>query len=326
MKILFADYETGLLAGRKHEEEVLKKNHPDWETVFFEYDDNQTEFYRVLEDADALVTAFLKIDDEVLNHAKKLKIISVDATGYNAIDLDAAKKHGVRVCAVRDYCSDDVAEFAISLACALIKNIKTYNCQIDDQKIWDYSKASPQKRLSEHVLGIFGLGRIGQKTLRLARGLGMKVVAYDPYLPKEIAKTLDVKLLSKEDAFKKCDLLINHMRLTAETKNFFSSSEFFMMKEKKPYFINVARGESVDEKALLEALDKGFIKGCALDVLQSEHPDLESSPFVGRKNVLLSPHAAFYSQTSMEKLEEITCQNIVSFFEKRLDDVDWFVD
>lgn len=109
MKILFADYETGLLAGRKHEEEVLKKNHPDWETVFFEYDDNQTEFYRVLEDADSLVTAFLKIDDEVLNHAKKLKIISVDATGYNAIDLDAAKKHGVRVCAVRDYCSDDVA-------------------------------------------------------------------------------------------------------------------------------------------------------------------------------------------------------------------------
>lgn len=73
MKILFADYETGLLAGRKHEEEVLKKNHPDWETVFFEYDDNQTEFYRVLEDADALVTAFLKIDDEVLNHAKNLK-------------------------------------------------------------------------------------------------------------------------------------------------------------------------------------------------------------------------------------------------------------
>ena len=99
-----------------------------------------------------------------------------------------------------------------------------------------------------------------------------------------------------------------------------------MMKEKKPYFINVARGESVDEKALLEALDKGFIKGCALDVLQSEHPDLENCPFVGRKNVLLSPHAAFYSQTSMEKLEEITCQNIVSFFEKRLDDVDWFVD
>lgn len=148
MKILFADYETGLLAGRKHEEEVLKKNHPDWETVFFEYDDNQTEFYRVLEDADALVTAFLKIDDEVLNHAKKLKIISVDATGYNAIDLDAAKKHGVRVCAVRDYCSDDVAEFAISLACALVKNIKTYNCQIDEQKIWDYSKASPQKRLT----------------------------------------------------------------------------------------------------------------------------------------------------------------------------------
>lgn len=226
MKILFADYETGLLAGRKHEEEVLKKNHPDWETVFFEYDDNQTEFYRVLEDADALVTAFLKIDDEVLNHAKKLKIISVDATGYNAIDLDAAKKHGVRVCAVRDYCSDDVAEFAISLACALVKNIKTYNCQIDDQKIWDYSKASPQKRLSEHVLGIFGLGRIGQKTLRLARGLGMKVVAYDPYLPKEIAKTLDVKLLSKEDAFKKCDLLINHMRLTAETKNFFQALHF----------------------------------------------------------------------------------------------------
>lgn len=261
MKILFADYETGLLAGRKHEEEVLKKNHPDWETVFFEYDDNQTEFYRVLEDSDALVTAFLKIDDEVLNHAKKLKIISVDATGYNAIDLDAAKKHGVRVCAVRDYCSDDVAEFAISLACALVKNIKTYNCQIDDQKIWDYSKASPQKRLSEHVLGIFGLGRIGQKTLMLARCLGMKVVAYDPYLPKEIAKNLDVKLLSKEDAFKKCDLLINHMRLTAETKNFFSSSEFFMMKEKSLISSTLQGANQLTKKHCSKHLTKDLSKG-----------------------------------------------------------------
>ncbi len=326
MKILFADYRTGLLPGRKHEEEVLKKNHPDWETVFFEYDDNPEAFYQVLEDADALVTAFLKIDDEVLDHAEKLKLISVDATGYNAIDLDAARKHGVRVCAVRDYCSDDVAEFAVSLACALVKNIKDYNCQIDEQKTWDYSQASPQKRLSEQVLGIFGLGRIGQKTLRLARGLGMEVVAYDPFLPGEISEKLGVRMLSREEMFRKCDLLINHMRLTDETKNFFSSSEFFMMKEKHPYFINVARGESVDEKALLTALDRGFIKGCALDVLQSEHPDLESCPFVGRKNVLLSPHAAFYSQTSMEKLEEITCQNVVSFLEGKHDDVDWFVD
>lgn len=326
MKILFADYKTGLLADRKHEEEVLQEHHPDWKVEFFEYTGDEDAFHTALHDADALVTAFLSIDDDVLDQAPKLKLISVDATGYSNVDLNAARRHGVRVCAVRDYCSDDVAEFAITLTCALIRNLKLYNRDIDERHIWDYSRAEPGKRISEHVLGIFGLGRIGQKTLRLARGLGMTVVAHDPWLPAEVAEGLGVRMLSENEMYRECDVLVNHMRLTDETRNFFSDSAFQRMKVKRPLFVNVARGEAVDEKALLAALDRGFIRGCALDVLASEKPDLEDCPFTGRNNVLLSPHAAFYSRTSLESLEEITCRNIVNFLDGRLAEVDWLVD
>lgn len=326
MKVVLADYPTGLLAGRKHEVSVLKNRHPDWEVVFCVYDDTDKEkFLAELSDADALITAFIKIDETLLKYAPNLKLISIDATGYNNVDLVAATHHNVKVCTVSDYCSDDVAEFTIALIFALSKRLKGYTHAIDNQQIWDNAIFTPPVRLNRQCLGILGLGRIGQKVATRAQALGMSVIAYDPYLPSKIAEKMQIKLVNTTELYQQADFISNHMRLDDSTRDFFDTAAFNEMSEKKPYFINVARGESVVESALIDALDTDKISGAALDVLRSEHPTLDNNPLLNRTNVLLSPHAAFYSQTSLYELERISCENVVNFFEHHYEKIDNFV-
>lgn len=312
MKIVISDYPDSMMPSHDYEKEILRSGlGDDIEIVVYEYSDaKRQEFYDVIHDADAILTAFTHIDAKAMDHAPKLKVISMNATGYDNVDLQAANQRRIGVCPVGEYCTKDVAEFAITMMMALVKNVKYYITDIDQHNKWRYDYPNANARLSEMTLGICGLGKIGKTVARKALGLGMTVIACDPFISKP--DDLDVELVTREDLFARADIVANHMNLN-ETNYAYFDSEAFAQMVKRPYFINMGRGACVVEADLIAALDKGLLKGAALDVLKDETPDLANHSLVGRENVYITPHAAFYSSSSLKDLQRISTENIVNY-------------
>ncbi len=315
LKVLISDY-PNVLAERDLSIEVnlLKELLPaDSEISVYPYV-NEGEFIERMSGVDVLLTAFLPLGETVLENFPDLKGIAVNATGTNTIDLDYAEKLGIAVRNLGAYSTEDVANHAISLLLALNQKLFLHRKYID-AGFWNYQKVGEVRRLSSQTLAIFGLGRIGQAVAKRAQSFGMRVIAYDPFLPEEVADELGVKLVSVETIQAQADVVSLHLFANSANEHFFNRA-FFKGLKKPIFFINVARGSLVDEMALLEALDEGKVIGAGLDVLESENPDLLSSPFVGRDNVLLTPHAAFYSQESLYTLQTQTVKNAVAILKE----------
>lgn len=315
LKVLISDY-PNVLAERDLSIEVnlLKELLPaDSEISVYPYV-NEGEFIERMSGVDVLLTAFLPLGETVLENFPDLKGIAVNATGTNTIDLDYAEKLGIAVRNLGAYSTEDVANHAISLLLALNQKLFLHRKYID-AGFWNYQKVGEVRRLSSQTLAIFGLGRIGQAVAKRAQSFGMRVIAYDPFLPEEIADELGVKLVSVEMIQAQADVVSLHLFANSANEHFFNRA-FFKGLKKPIFFINVARGSLVDELALIEALDEGKVIGAGLDVLESENPDLLSSPFVGRDNVLLTPHAAFYSQESLYTLQTQTVKNAVAILKE----------
>nr|WP_276933900.1 NAD(P)-dependent oxidoreductase [Globicatella sulfidifaciens] len=323
MKILISDYPDSMMPTHELEKEILNEGLNNPEIVVHDYsDDNREAFLKEIEDADALLTAFIKIDEEVFARAKKLKHVSLNATGYDNIDLEAAKRYNVGISPVGEYCTTDVAEFTISVIVALIKDLKKHTYNVEKDHIWQYDAVFANKRINEMVLGVVGFGRIGRAVAMRARNLGMRVVAtdIDPSITNELAIQIGVELVEPDELFAVSDVIANHMNLNETNHNYFDKSVFKKM-AKKPYFINMGRGACVVEEELIEALDKGMLRGAAVDVLSDETPDLEHHPLVGRSNVIVTPHAAFFSDTSVRELQRLSTQNIVYYLNGQIEKV-----
>ncbi len=321
MKVLISDYAAGLMPTHDYECSILNFSMPNVEIEVYVYtDENREEFLNKMEDVDALLTAFIKIDKEVLDRSKNLKCISINATGYDNVDLEEATKHNVGVMPIGEYCTLDVAEHTIALMLALNKNLKHYINDIDERHIWRYNSVESPVRIGNQVLGIFGFGKIGRAVAKLAQGLGMEVIAHDPNVGRDLAKSMGVKLVDKETILKTADVITNHMNLDKFNTAYFTKKEFEIMK-KKPILLNLGRGMSINEDDLAYALDKGLIRAAGLDVLYDENPDLKNHKLAHRENVIITPHSAFYSYDSMRDLQRISCENIVYYLLGKKDKV-----
>ena len=314
MKIVISDYKDSMMPSHDIEFEVLKKGlGEDVDVVVYEYsDDKKEEFYQVIQDADALLTAFIQFDKEMFNHAPNIKVISINATGYDNVDLSVAKSRHVGICPVGEYCTIDVAEYTISLILSLVKNLKIYSYDVEKNHKWRYEVGEENKRIQDLTLGVFGFGKIGKAVAKRAVALGMRVLACDPKADKEEAVKLDVEIVDPEQLLKESDVITNNMNLNESNYHFFDLEKFSKMAQ-KPYFINMGRGACVVEEDLSKALDLGYIKGAGLDVLKDEHPDLVHHDLVNRNNVIITPHAAFYTSSSIADLQRISSQNIVYY-------------
>lgn len=322
MKVLISDYAESMMPSHDLEIQCIREGlGQDTEIEVYAYtDEKREEFLEKLADCDGLLTAFVKIDEEAFKRAPKLKVVALNSTGWDLVDLDAATEHGVKVCPVGEYCTWDVSEGAVAYVFALSKQLKFYGRQIDQEHRWDYSAGQSWPRVEENTVGIFGLGKIGKCTAKKLSGLVSKVIAYDPFVDPKEAEKIGVQLLGADEVLEQSDIIISHMLLTDETRNMFDQGAFSKMK-RKPFLINMGRGQCVDEKALVEALDEGKIRGYAADVLSDETPDLEHHPLVGRDDVMLTPHSSFYSSTSIEALERISASNLVHVLKGELDQV-----
>lgn len=309
MKILICSYEKNLIKKMDYEIQCLNQYLPEAEIVVKQYVDQES-FIKHLDGVDALLTVFIPINADVLKVAKSLKIISLSSTGYSNIDIKTASELGIKICNIYEYCTNEVADHAMALILTLGRKLKQYEKSINIDKIWQFDIASPVLRFSEHILGIYGLGRIGQAIAKRAKAFGMKVVAVDPYIPVDVAKKLGVELVDDTYIQQYATIISNHMNVTNENVNYFDQSYFQKLKC-QPIFINVSRGESVNQNDLINALENGFIIGAGIDVLDSENPNLDNLPLLGMDNVIVTPHAAFYSEQSIMDLKHISVMNLI---------------
>lgn len=323
MKIVISDYPDALKRDIRHEVELLEKAFPTGIIVVHPYLEQES-FLKVMEDAEGLLTAFLTIDDDLMAQCNMLKCISVNATGYNSIDIQAAKSRNIVVCALRDYCTEEVAEFTLALLLSLAKKIKLHQHFIEEEGVWQYKRVGPVSRLRGKTLAVMGFGRIGQAVAKRAQAFGIEVIAVDPFLPPQIAEGLGVRLVDREYVQKHADIISNHMSVSNESAPYYDWN-FFKKLERKPIFINVGRGVSVDEQALLKALDQEIIAAAGLDVLADDGITIASNPLVGRENVIITPHAAFYSDESLKALQDISCQNLIHCLQGELDKINYIV-
>lgn len=322
-KIVICDYSNVMEASYdrtiKALEDSMGSALKDYQVVIEPYE-NDEKLIATLQDAEGLITAFLEIGEEILSRTPALKCISVSAVGYGNIDCYAANRHGVKVCHIAEYCTQEVAEHTFSLMGALNRNLMFYRNAIENEHKWVYHEISGGRTLSNKTLAIWGYGKIGKRVAEIAKGYRMTILAVDPYANPEAARLEGVEIVDADEALQRADVISNHMNLTTDNKHYFCQETFGKM-EKKPIFINVGRGACVNEADLVKALDEGLISAAGLDVLEAEEPDLTQCQLLNRPNVIITPHSAFYSDDSIEALQKISGENMGYYLTGAVDKV-----
>jgi D-3-phosphoglycerate dehydrogenase len=279
----------------------------------------EDDIIRNAEDADAVigVVSLHPFNRRVLKALSKCRIVAGMGIGFNTTDLDAASEYGIAVTNVPDYCLDEVSGLAMALMLALGHKIpqldkavreRRINLTMDRQAVTEI--AHPIFRMRDQILGIIGFGKIGTTTALKAKGLGMRVVAYDPYVLGPVMESHGVKPVDLETLLTESDFISLHTPLTAETTNMIGYWEFKKMKQ-TCYFINTARGGCVDQDGLVQALQEGVIAGAGIDVTVDE-PISPGNPLLKIQNVILTGHAAWYSTASEVEVQYKPMTQVVS--------------
>jgi glycerate dehydrogenase len=269
-----------------------------------------------ISEAHIVLTNKVPITKGTIAISPTLQLIQVVATGYNNVDIDAAKRYGVAVCNVSGYSTPAVAQHALTLLLNLTTGIHRYAQEAAEWPKSPYFTRldHPISELSGKVLGIAGMGTIGSLLATLAEALGMKVVSLkregqsSPYAGQANRLRLD-----PDEFFPRCDAISLHCPLTAETHHLINAKTLDQMKS-SAYLINTGRGDLVDEPALAEALRQGNIAGAGLDVLSTEPPPADHvllSPDI--PNLIITPHTAWASVESRQRLLDGVAMNIQAF-------------
>lgn len=254
----------------------------------------------VAKDADAILVTYAKLTREILTQLTKCKAIGRFGLGVDNIDLVAAKEKGIAVNYVPDYCIREVSDHTMALLLSLIRKIPLSNKLVQSGR-WEMPAVVPIRRLEGTVLGLVGFGHIPRLVAPKAQAFGMKVLAYDPYAKPELFMAAGVESVDFDTLLKTSDYVSVHAPLLPATRGLMNAEVFGKMK-KGAYIVNTARGPLIDEPALIAALDAGQVGGAGLDVVTTE-PLTKDSPLLGRDNVIITPHTAFYSIEALEELQ-----------------------
>jgi D-3-phosphoglycerate dehydrogenase / 2-oxoglutarate reductase len=257
--------------------------------------------------ADALIVQWAPVSAAVLDAAPRVRFISRLGIGYDMIDVAAATERGVAVANTPDYCVDEVVAHALAMALWLLRGLGRFDAAVRNSAWSAVAPYPPACRPSETTIGVVGLGRIGARVAGQAAALGFRVLACDPYA----AAPDGVPLTTFEDLLGRSDLVTLHAPLTAQTRHLLRGETIAMMRP-GALLVNTCRGGLVEEVALVESLRSERLGGAALDVFETE-PLPASSPLRQLPNVLLSPHAAWYSPASLAELPVQAARQVVDF-------------
>lgn len=241
--------------------------------------------------------------------AENLKIVARAGVGLDNIDVPAASEAGIVVAYTPDENSVAVVELTIGLILALARKIVAANRDTRSGN-W-HRKAMTGTEIRGKTLGVVGFGRIGSLTAVAARGLGMQILAYDPYVDPGAEHVIraGAKIVELKALLERSDMVSCHLPATDQTRGLFNAERFRQMKPAS-FFVNVARGEIVDEAALIDALQSGHLAGAALDVRQSEPPS--HGPLNEMDQVILTPHVGGFTKEAQDRVVAAVCRDVLA--------------
>ena len=268
-------------------------------------------------DAEVIVTNKTPISQQTLGQCPNLKLIAVLATGYNVIDCAAARKKGISVVNVPTYGTASVSQYSIALLLEICHHIGHHDQSVHagnwannaDWCYWDY----PLIELEGKTMGIIGFGRIGQAEGRIARALGMRVLAYDLY-PSDSGRAIGA-YVDLDTLYRQSDVISLHCNLTPENTRMINKDSIAKMKD-GVILINNARGQLIDEQDVADALNSGKLAAAGLDVVYTE-PIREDNPLLKAKNCIITPHISWAPKESRQRIMDVTAENIRAFLAGR---------
>ena len=273
-------------------------------------DPRRDQIVDLVRSADALLCAAIRVGPDLIEPARRLRVVAKLGTGVDNIDIAAATEHGVAVTNVPGFSTDDVAEHTIALIFACAKRV-TYLDGAARGGDWEVRLRIRQDTVAGKTLGLVGCGQIGRAVARFAAALGMHVLAYDPLVDQEEMRHFGQTepAGSLQALLSRADYVSLHAPLTPDTHHLISARELSMMKS-TAYLINCARGALVDETALVEAARSATIAGAGLDVLEEE-PPTPDSPVLNCPNVVLTPHCAAHTDRALGLLRQSALRSIL---------------
>ena len=281
-----------LLVTRTAPREILENLDEEFELIMPDEDKGEfthDEIKEKIADADVILACLHKIDKEIIDAGKNLKVIANLGVGYDYIDWKYATEKKIPVINTPTTVTEATSELGIALMLTLMRNIIGYDKDVREKQFCTIgSFHGPATRAYGRTFGIIGFGRIGKSIAKKARALGMGIIYYDPFRANpETEAEYEAKYMSFEEVLKTADVISIHMPYMPETHHLIGKNEFEMMK-RNAFFMNIARGPIVDEEALIYALSNNVIKGAAIDVYEYE-PKV-SAGLVTLDNIVLTPH------------------------------------
>ena len=260
-----------------------------------------------------------KLDEEILKNCKKLKVIARHGVGFDNVDTSFIKKNNIALLVTHNSTSTSPAEHAMFMIINIFKGRSMFDTMVREGNFHKaiHLKIDDNFELFNKTILIAGFGRIGKKLIKKCLGFDMKVIVYDPYVDEKVINSFGGKKINDfKKGLSETDILSLSVPLNKETKNFITLKEMSIMK-KSSIIINISRGGIVNEEDLNLALNKKIISFAGLDVFEKEPPEM-TNPLLNNNRVLLSPHAATFTRECLENMSMETVQNIIDFFEKKL--------
>src|SRR3989344_8288687 len=253
----------------------------------------------------------------LLKELPELKLLCTRSVGFNHIDLSYCAEHGIIVCNVPDYGSHVIAEHVFALLLSTLRHIPEGDTKVESGE-FDYHGLRGVS-LRGKTIGIVGTGKIGRKAAQIAAGCGMKVVAVDKCRTVELEDLLGVEYVAFPEMLSRSDIITLHLPALPETIHMIDAKAFARMKD-GVVLVNTARGDLIDSKALLDALNSGKVRYALLDVLEHEHNFEENKALIKHPSVVVTPHIAFYAEESMSNMYEDCFESIDQFLAGKMPD------
>ena len=295
----------------------LIKNHPNF-IVDVTDDVSEENLKKKIVDCDGVSVRIAKLSGEVMNEAKNLKIVSRHGVGYDNIDLKYAKEKDIKIAITANANAVTVSEHVMFNLLNISKRKDLFDKTVREGNFKDRNKLPKTFELWKKNFLIVGFGRIGQALIKRCLGFEMNVYVFDPYISKEKIETMGGKKVDNlQEAVKSMDVISLHMPLTEKTKNLINYELLKTMK-KNCIIINAARGGIINEIDLDKALNENLIFGAGIDVFEKEPPE-DNNPLLKNEKFFLSPHTAAFTEECMTRMGMETIQNIIDFFENKID-------
>lgn len=285
--------------------------------VFKEPPKTPDELKQRIEDADVVIVGWSQLDQSVIDSAKRLKMISIWATTCHYADPEAAKKRGIVVTHVPGYATEAVAEYTFALLLAVVRRLTLADKHVREGN-FDW-RPFGGRELAGKTLGVIGTGSIGCRVAEIGRAFRMQVLGHDKYPNLKRAEEIGMKYVDLDTLLRESDVVTLHVTLTSETEKLIGKKEIASMKD-GGVIINTSQGKTIDEKALVEALESGKLSCAGLDVLEEE-PPAKDNPLFKLDNVVLSPHIGFNTVEAEVRCTDMCIENVVRFLEGKKQNV-----